>query len=87
MTSQEKILEKIFAYLNRLAPPGTPIHPDIDLIQELGLDSIKVMDLLMEMEDEFDISIPLNVLTDVRTPAQLAHAVIALLEPADGTVR
>ncbi|TWI56730.1 acyl carrier protein [Pseudomonas duriflava] len=87
MISQEKILERLFVYLGRIAPASTPIHPDVDLIQELGLDSIKVMDLLMELEDEFDLSIPLNVLTDVRTPAQLAEAVVTLMEPANGTVR
>ncbi|MFB8830992.1 phosphopantetheine-binding protein [Azotobacter sp. CWF10] len=45
------------------------------------------MDLLMALEDEFDVSIPLNVLTDVHTPAELAHAVHALMEHADGLVR
>ncbi|MFD2838342.1 acyl carrier protein [Azotobacter vinelandii] len=66
-----------------MAPPGTPLHPDIDLRQELGLDSIKVMDLLMELEDAFDISIPLNILADVHTPAELARAVFF----ADGACR
>jgi acyl carrier protein len=44
------------------------------------------MDMLMEIEDEFDISIHLNILMDVRTPAQLAHAIVDLMEHADGTV-
>ncbi len=87
MISQETILERLFFYLNRLAPPGASIHPDVDLIQELGLDSVKVMDLVMELEDEFDLSIPLNMLTDVHTPTQLAQAVFSLMEHADGVVR
>lgn len=87
MISQEQILERLFVHLQSLAPPGTPLHADVDLKQELGLDSIKVMDLLMALEDEFDVSIPLNVLTDVHTPAELAHAVHALMEHADGLVR
>ena len=29
------------------------------------------MDLLMMLEDRFDISIPINILLDVKTPAQL----------------
>ncbi|MFC0709806.1 acyl carrier protein [Azorhizophilus paspali] len=87
MISQEQILERLLAYLSPMASPGTPLHPDIDLRQELGLDSIKVMDLLMELEDAFDISIPLNILADVHTPAELARAVFSLTEHADGLVR
>lgn len=87
MISQQTILERLLVCLSRLAPPGTLICPDVDLKQDLGLDSMKIMDLLMELEDEFDISIPLNVLTDVHTPAQLAQAVFSLMEPVDGLVR
>ena len=86
MVSQEMILERLFAYLNTTVPAYAPVRADVDLVQELGLDSVKVMDLLMELEDEFDISIPLNILTDVRTPAQLAQAVFSLMEHADGAV-
>ncbi|GAB3473149.1 acyl carrier protein [Azotobacter salinestris] len=87
MISEEQILERLFVHLRPLVPPRTPLHADIDLKQELGLDSIKVMDLLMALEDEFDVSIPLNVLIDVHTPAELARAVHALMEHTDGLVR
>lgn len=43
------------------------IKPDSDLVNDLGLESIKVMDLLMMLEDRFDISIPINILLDVKT--------------------
>lgn len=87
MKSQPRILQRLCVHLGRLAPGAASIHPDVDLVQELGLDSVQVMDLLLEIEDEFDVSVPLNVLADVRTPAQLANAVSLLLESADGTVR
>lgn len=57
------------------------------MVQELGLDSMAVMNLLMEIEDEFDVSVPLNVLAEVRTPAQLAQAISELLEADHGAVR
>ena len=81
MVSQEKILERLFFHLDHLVlPGGAPVHPSIDLIEELGLDSINAMDLVMELEDEFDISVPFNVLMDVHTPTQLAQVVFALME-------
>ncbi|MGK2913431.1 MAG: acyl carrier protein [Porticoccaceae bacterium] len=80
MTSRQQVLQRLFVHLGRLARDKASIHADVDLVQELGLDSVEVMNLLMEIEDEFDISVPLNVLTEVRTPAQLAQAISDLLE-------
>lgn len=86
MISQETILEKVMMFIGRLAPPGTPIGPHTDLVDDLGMESIKLMDLLMELEDEFDISIQLNILGDVRTSAQLAETIFTLMEHKDGTL-
>ena len=63
---------------------GLDIKPDSDLVNDLGLESIKVMDLLMMLEDRFDISIPINILLDVKTPAQLLEALIPYLENTNG---
>ncbi len=87
MTSRQQVLQRLCDHLGRRAPDPAAIHPDVDLVQELGLDSVEVMDLLMEIEDEFDVSVPLNVLPEVRTPAQLATAISELLEAGSGAVR
>lgn len=75
MTRHEQILDRLMAHLERLSPKGNNLHADADLANELGLDSVNVMDLLLEVEDEFDISVPVNVIADVRTPRQLASAI------------
>ena len=36
-----------------------------NLASDLGIDSAQLMEVLLEVEDEFDISIPLNVLPNV----------------------
>lgn len=86
MISQEVILERVMQFIGQLVPSETPIGPNTDLVLDLGLESMKMMDLVMELEDEFDISIPLNILMDVRTSAQLAQAIVGLMEHEDGTV-
>jgi acyl carrier protein len=48
------------------------ITPETDLINELAIDSVKLLNLIMEVEDEFDISVPLNALADVQTVHELA---------------
>lgn len=43
-----------------------------ELTGDLELDSLRVMDLMLAVEDEFDISVPINSLADVRTVGDLA---------------
>ena len=76
--SAQRILETLQGRLNALTG-GKQVSGDTDLVADLGLDSLQVMELLMEMEDAFDISIPVNVMADVRTVGELAGAVQVLL--------
>ena len=77
--SFEDILEKVISELDGLTAAHVQLTEDSELITELGLDSFKVLDLLMDIEDEFDISMPVNLLADVHTVKDLAdriHTVI-----------
>jgi acyl carrier protein len=56
--------------------------PDIGIVDgnthlasELGLDSAQVMDLIMEIEDHLDISIPVATIAEALTLDQLCESV------------
>jgi acyl carrier protein len=59
-----------------------PIRPtlDSDLVTDLGFDSLQVLELIAELEDRFDISIPLNEVPATRTVAHVVAQVTALVE-------
>ena len=59
-----------------------PIQPtlDSDLVVDLGFDSLRILEVIAELEDRFDISIPLNDLPSLRTVTQIAAHVAALVE-------
>jgi len=59
-----------------------PIEPslDSDLVADLGFDSLQVLEVIAELEDRFDISIPLNDVPATRTVAQVVAQVTALVE-------
>lgn len=80
MVNREIVMDYILSFLQDLVENGVEIKPDSDLVNDLGLESIKVMDLLMMLEDRFDISIPINILLDVKTPAQLMETLLPWLE-------
>jgi len=48
-------------------------------VTDLGLDSLRVMKLVVEVEDRFDISIPINILPNVRTIKDFAVQLETLL--------
>ncbi len=76
----ETILENLYAVLEPLAKDDMDLDESTELIADLALDSVQVMDLLMQIEDRFDISIPLNVIPDVHTVKDLALQIEKLVE-------
>ena len=59
-----------------------PIEPTLasDLVADLGFDSLQVLEVIAELEDRFDVSIPLNDVPVTRTVAQVAAQVVRLIE-------
>jgi acyl carrier protein len=60
---------------------GREFNEDSDLVNELGLSSLQVMELIEQIEDRFEISVPLNILPDIRTAGDLAQQ-LARLNPS-----
>ena len=54
-------------------PPA--LTGDTDLINDLSLESIQIMELVVEVEDHYDIAIDLESLSNVHTISQLAAVV------------
>lgn len=67
MPDYENILQGLNEILKPFVPRGQQVNENTDLVADLGLDSLKVMKILEAVEDRFDISVPLNVLPEVRT--------------------
>jgi len=51
------------------------LKPETDISADLNIDSVSVMDFVMEVEDHFNIDIPLNVLSETRSIADLVKVV------------
>ena len=85
MASYEEILEKVISELSSLTATDANLTENSELVTELGLDSFKVLDLLMDIEDEFDISMPVNLLADVHTVKDLAERIHAVINTETGT--
>jgi len=83
MPDHEQTVAELVRLLERFAG-GRQVDEATDLVGDLGLDSIQVMDLLQDVEDRFDVSVPLNVLTDIRTVNDFALQLEALISEQHG---
>jgi acyl carrier protein len=75
MSNYREYLPDVYEVLQPFANEGEQLTEGTQLVADLGLDSLKIMELMLEIEDRFDISIPLNVLPDIRTIKDLAKQV------------
>jgi acyl carrier protein len=59
-----------------------PVQPTLnsELLADLGFDSLQVLELVGELEERFDIAIPLNDLTHVKTVAHVIDRVRGLVQ-------
>ena len=80
MQSKEDILDQLYELVRPYSEKPIELGEETSLTNEVGLDSVKVMDLMTQTEDHFDISVPLNILPDVRTIGDFAEQLQNLLK-------
>ncbi len=75
MNARDRIFEQLSVLLRPFNRGGAEITPRTDFATDLNIDSVAVMDFVMEIEDHFDIEIPLNVLSEIHTMDDLVSFV------------
>lgn len=68
-------IDEVYEVVGRANKRGVNLTPDTRFIVDMGLDSLAVMELVTDLEDEFDINLPLNLLPDIHTIGDLAASV------------
>ncbi len=78
--SRAQVEEGVLAVLRSVS--RRPIEPtlDSDLAADLGFDSLLTLEAIAELEDRFDVSIPLNDVPLSRKVDRLVAHLAALLE-------
>jgi len=73
---------EIFSEIRHLLAPyqvnGMPITGDTVICDGTTVDSLTVMDIIVDLEDRFDISIPMKQVAEIRTVDQLADTILKL---------
>ncbi len=69
------VFRKICSLLDPLNHQNVKLTRDTDLVADLEIDSVSVLDIVMDVEDTYDISIPVNTISETRTIGELVDAI------------
>jgi acyl carrier protein len=72
------VFHKICSLLEPLNHKGVKLSRDTDLITDLEIDSVSVLDIVMDIEDNYNLSIPVNTISETRTIGELVDAIHAI---------
>ena len=75
MVQSDKIFEQIYILLKPFNKNGITLAEHSNISVELELSSLDIMDFVSSIEDHFDVTIPLNMLPDLETVADVAALV------------
>ena len=76
--SRAEVMGEICHHLAPFQIGEKPITGATVITKDLAIDSLAVMDMVMEIEDRFDVSIPMNVVAEIYTVDELADTVLKL---------
>ena len=71
----DDIFDKICELLVPYNPKNLAITRQSGIVSDLEVDSTAVFDLIMGLEDHYDISIPMEMVSDIKTVGELVNTV------------
>jgi acyl carrier protein len=78
MTTYDETLQVTTEILKKHVDADRAIRPNDHIQNDLGLDSLGVMELVADIEDRFSVTIPNDVLSDIATVEDVARALVKL---------
>jgi acyl carrier protein len=77
--ARSEVMAEIVTQLNDFRSDDSHVICGTTVIaKDLAIDSLAVMDMVMELEDRFDVSIPMNKVAEIQTVDELADTILKL---------
>lgn len=73
MPTKKEVIQQILEVLEpMIEKDSSPAPSGSDLINDFGLESLQIMEMIETLEDTFDISIPISILPGISSVTDLA---------------
>jgi acyl carrier protein len=84
VAAQDVVAELKEIMAARLGLPAEQLVPEARLVEDLGLDSLDAVELAISVERKFDIEVPEEELTKLKTVADMVALVESRIRQAPG---
>jgi len=72
---EDPVLRRMSELLAPFNVRDVELTPQTHITTDLEIDSVAVLDLIMEIEDEYGVSFPMNLISEIRTVGDLVNAI------------
>lgn len=73
--TNEELNQKVYRVIRSSTETELELIQDLHLITEMGLSSVEIMLLISDLEDAFDLELPVSELRNVATVGQLCQVI------------
>ena len=73
--TNEELNQKVYRVIRSSTETELELSQDLHLITEMGLSSVEIMLLISDLEDAFDLELPVSELRNVATVGQLCQVI------------
>ncbi len=74
-TDQKAIFDDVARVLSAHSHTQAPIRPETRIGADLEIDSVEIFDIVMELEDLYNISLPVEAASDIDTVQDLVSKI------------
>ena len=73
--TEDLLLQKVVTLLKPYNHNSIDVAPETKIMAELNVDSVAVFDLIMEVEDEYDVTFPMETVSEIISVGDLTDAI------------
>lgn len=74
-SDQDPILQKVCSLLAPFNHHDITLRTDTNIITDLEVDSVAIFDLVMEVEDAYEIAFPMEMISEMKTIGDLVSTI------------
>jgi acyl carrier protein len=78
LSLRDEMMQEVCHQLAPFRTDDAPIADGTVIYRDLSIDSLAVMDIILELEDRFEVAIPINTVAEIHTVRELVDVMLAL---------
>ena len=79
---QDELYQRVISAIQSVEGVSGPVTAETNILHDLNLDSVAVMDFIMQIETQFDTIIPLSRMAEIETVGDLVRTLSLSIKAA-----